>query len=64
MTCPTEIDDAPVFAAIRALIDTYEQVEAADATDRRRIAFLVLAATCARTPEVPVPQPAPRAEAA
>jgi hypothetical protein len=61
---PEEIDDAPVFAAIRALIDTHDQLAAADPTDRRRIAFLVLAATCARTPEVPVPVPAPQAEAA
>lgn len=61
---PEELDDAPVFTAIRALIDTHDQLEAADPTDRRRIAFLVLAATCARTPEVPVPMPAPRAEAA
>ncbi len=61
---PEEIDDAPVFAAIRALIDTHDELSEADPTDRRRIAFLILAATCARTPEVPVPIPAPRAEAA
>ena len=61
---PEEIDDAPVFAAIRALIDTHDQLHEADSTDRRRIAFLILAATCARTPEVPVPVPAPRVEAA
>jgi uncharacterized protein len=61
---PEEIDDAPVFAAIRALIDIHDQLAAQDPTDRRRIAFLVLAATCARTPDVPVPVPAPQAEAA
>ena len=61
---PEEIDDAPVFEAIRALIDTHDELSEADPTDRRRIAFLILAATCARTPEVPVPIPAPRAEAA
>jgi hypothetical protein len=61
---PEEIDDAPVFAAIRALIDTHDQLAALDPSDRRRIAFLVLAATCARTPDVPVPVPAPTLEAA
>jgi hypothetical protein len=61
---PEEIDDAPVFAAIRALIDTHDQLAALDPSDRRRIAFLVLAATCARTPDVPVPVPAPKLEAA
>jgi uncharacterized protein len=53
---PEEVDDAPVFAAIRDLIDTYDRLTEADATDRRRFAFLVLAATVARTPEVPVPE--------
>jgi hypothetical protein len=61
---PEEIDDAPVFTAIRALIDTHDQLAALDPSDRRRIAFLVLAATCARTPDVPVPVPAPKLEAA
>ncbi len=56
---PEEIDDAPVFAAIRALLDIHDQLLNAEAKDRRRIAFLVLAATCARTPDVPVPVPAP-----
>jgi predicted TIM-barrel fold metal-dependent hydrolase len=58
---PEEVDDAPVFAAIRDLIDTYDRLTEADATDRRRFAFLVLAATVARTPEVPVPAALPRA---
>jgi hypothetical protein len=58
---PPEIDDAPVFAAIRGLIDTYGQLTEMDPTDRRRFAFLILAATVARTPEVPVPAPAPPA---
>ena len=57
---PEEIDDAPTFTAIRDLIDTYDGLTEADATDRRRFAFLVLAATVARTPEVPVPAPAAR----
>jgi len=58
---PGEIDDAPTFAAIRSLLDIYDQFAAAEPKDRRRIAFLILAATCARTPEVPVPMPAAEA---
>ncbi len=56
---PDEVDDAPVFAAIRHLIDIYDQIAADDPTDRRRIAFLILATTVARTPEVPVPELGP-----
>jgi len=52
---PDEIDDAPIFSAIRWLLDTYEEIEAAEPTNRRRLAFLILAATVARTPDVPVP---------
>jgi hypothetical protein len=52
---PEEIDDAPVFAAIRRLLDTYDELSAGDASDRRRLAFLILAASAARTPDVPVP---------
>jgi hypothetical protein len=52
---PDEIDDAPVFAAIRELLDAFDAAEAADPTDRRRLAFLILAANVARTPDVPVP---------
>jgi uncharacterized protein len=53
---PDDIDDAPVFAAVRGLLDTYDEMFAADPTDRRRMAFLILAVTTARTPEVPVPR--------
>jgi uncharacterized protein len=59
---PDDIDDAPVFAAIRALLDAYGEVSASHPPDRRRLAFLILAVTVARTPEVPVPalaSPAP-----
>jgi hypothetical protein len=52
---PEEIDDAPVFAAIRELLDAYEQLAAQTPTDRRRIGPLILAITAARTPDVPVP---------
>jgi hypothetical protein len=52
---PDEIDDAPVFAAIRGLLDVFDEVQAAFPNDRRRLAFLILAAIVARTPDVPVP---------
>jgi predicted TIM-barrel fold metal-dependent hydrolase len=52
---PDEIDDAPVFSAIRRLMDVHDDVRAADPTDRRGLAFLILAITAARTPDVPVP---------
>jgi hypothetical protein len=52
---PGEIDDAPVFEAIRALLDAYEAVRANDAEARAGAAFLILAVTVARTPEVPIP---------
>ncbi|MDQ6818328.1 MAG: amidohydrolase family protein [Actinomycetota bacterium] len=52
---PEEIDDAPVFEAIRALLDAYDAVRAAGIEDRRYAAFLILAVTVAQTPEVPVP---------
>jgi predicted TIM-barrel fold metal-dependent hydrolase len=52
---PEEIDDAPVFAGIRWLLDRYDAYVADYPEDRRRLTFLILAATVARTPEVPVP---------
>ncbi|HZU61561.1 MAG TPA: amidohydrolase family protein, partial [Solirubrobacteraceae bacterium] len=52
---PEEIDDAPVFRAIRGLIDGFDDYAADHPGDRRRITFLILAATVARTPEVPIP---------
>jgi hypothetical protein len=52
---PDEVDDAPVFSAIRDLLDAHDEALAADANDRRRMGFLILAATVAKTPEVPVP---------
>jgi uncharacterized protein len=53
---PDDIDDAPVFEAIRSLLNGYEEFAAANPDDRRRLTFLILAATVARTPDVPVPQ--------
>jgi hypothetical protein len=55
---PDEIDDAPVFTAIRGLIDAFAEIEAAEPTNRGRLQFLILAASVARTPDVPVPVPA------
>jgi uncharacterized protein len=52
---PDEIDDAPVFAAIRGLLDGYDAFVAEHPDERRRITFLILAATVARTPDVPLP---------
>jgi hypothetical protein len=52
---PDGIDDAPVFAAIRGLLDAHDQLREANPNDRRRIGPLILAATVARTPDVPVP---------
>ena len=57
MACdvPDGIDDAPVFAAIRSLLDIFDELSAAEPDNRRRLAFLILAASVARTPDVPVP---------
>jgi predicted TIM-barrel fold metal-dependent hydrolase len=52
---PGDVDDAPFFAAIVQLLDGYEEYAAAHPDDRRRLTFLILAATLARTPEVPLP---------
>jgi hypothetical protein len=52
---PDEIDDAPVFEAIRSLLDAYDDYASQHPEDRRRLTFLILAATVARTPDVPVP---------
>ena len=52
---PDEIDDAPVFSSIRDLLDAYEEYSAEHPDDRRRLFFLIVAATVAKTPAVPVP---------
>jgi predicted TIM-barrel fold metal-dependent hydrolase len=52
---PADIDDAPVFAAILRLLDSYEELMAADPEDRRPRGILILATAVARTPDVPVP---------
>ncbi len=52
---PEEIDDAPIFAAIRRLLDAYEVARSASPDDRRVRALLMLAISIARTPDVPLP---------
>jgi hypothetical protein len=52
---PEDIDDAPVFEAIRLLMDGFDAYGAEQPADRRRLGFLILAATVARTPDVPIP---------
>ncbi len=52
---PDEIDDAPVFAAIRSLIALFDQLNEEHPEDRGRLGPLIMATTVARTPDVPVP---------
>jgi predicted TIM-barrel fold metal-dependent hydrolase len=52
---PADIDDAPVFAAVLELLDVHARLSAVDPADRRPRALLILAATVARTPDVPLP---------
>jgi predicted TIM-barrel fold metal-dependent hydrolase len=52
---PDEVDDAPVFAAIRELLDGFDSYSDQHPDDRRRMTFLILATTLARTPDVPLP---------
>ncbi len=52
---PDEIDDAPAFRAILGLLDAYDAATESDPDNRRRLTFLLMAITVARTPDVPVP---------
>ena len=52
---PDGIDDAPVFAAVRSLLDAFDELTVTEPENRRRLGFLILAASVARTPDVPVP---------
>ncbi len=52
---PDEVDDAPVFGAIRGLLDGFDAYSAEHPGERRRMTFLILATTLARTPDVPLP---------
>ena len=52
---PDEVDDAPVFTAVRWLLDRYDEYSADYPDDRRRLTFLIMAVTVARTPDVAIP---------
>jgi predicted TIM-barrel fold metal-dependent hydrolase len=52
---PDDVDDAPVFDAVRWLLDAYEKTTSEAPENRMTRTFLILAATVAQTPEVPVP---------
>jgi hypothetical protein len=52
---PDEIDDAPVFAAIRELLNAYDQATAENPENRNNRLFLMLATAVARTPDIPLP---------
>ncbi|MDE3131787.1 MAG: amidohydrolase family protein [Acidobacteriota bacterium] len=52
---PDEIDDAPIFAAIRELLGAYALAHAAEPENRASRALLMLAAAIAMSPDVPVP---------
>jgi hypothetical protein len=52
---PDDVDDAPVFAAVKWLLDRFDKYSADYPEDRRRLSFLILATTAARTPDVPLP---------
>jgi hypothetical protein len=52
---PEDIDDAPVFAAVARLLDQHDAFLAADPDNRRRLGFLMLASSLARSPDVPLP---------
>jgi len=57
MSCdvPEEIDDAPVFAALRTLLDAYVELAEADPESRRPRWLLMLAAGITQTPDVALP---------
>jgi hypothetical protein len=52
---PDEIDDAPIFAAIRRLLDAYDQALVAAPNSRESSLPLMLATSVARSPDVPLP---------
>lgn len=52
---PDEIDDAPVFEAILKLLRQFDEATEENPEDRRRMSFLMMALTVARTPDVPLP---------
>ena len=53
---PDEVDDAPVFDAIRRLLWIYDEITRMEPENRRRLVFLMMAITVAKTPDVPIPR--------
>jgi hypothetical protein len=52
---PEEVDDAPVFAVVKQLLHSYGLARAAEPENRASRALLMLAASAAMTPDVPLP---------
>jgi uncharacterized protein len=52
---PDDHEEAPLFRTIRGLIDTYDELTLQEPENRRRLAFLMLATSVAKTPDVPLP---------
>ncbi len=52
---PDGIDDAPVFAIARDLLDAFDRLSVEQPQNRRRLGLLILALTVARTPDVAIP---------
>lgn len=52
---PADVDDLPVFQAVRRLLDAYQSARAAAPAERSNRALLQLAAAVAMSPDVPVP---------
>jgi uncharacterized protein len=52
---PDGVDDAPLFDAVRRLLDAHALLAAEDPESRRPRALIMLAASIARTPAVPLP---------
>jgi hypothetical protein len=52
---PDEIDDAPVFSAIRQLLSAYQVARAAEPENRASRSLLLVGAYVAMSPDVPLP---------
>jgi predicted TIM-barrel fold metal-dependent hydrolase len=52
---PDEVDDAPLFRTILNLLDAYDHATQVEPENRRRLTFLIMAITAARTPDVATP---------
>jgi predicted TIM-barrel fold metal-dependent hydrolase len=52
---PDDHEEAPLFATIRGLLDAFDAMTVEQPENRRRLSFLMLASSVAKTPDVPVP---------